>query len=113
MEAPQRMVTGAVASKDGHLAEVVLIGESTELGRVVRWGPGAFRDAQHLAIWINIRLQSREEQSKALLPDSRRGNQESVVVFMCHSSGDKPAVRTLYRQLQADGFQPWLDEESL
>jgi formylglycine-generating enzyme required for sulfatase activity len=34
-------------------------------------------------------------------------------VFLCHSSGDKPAVRDLYRRLQADGFAPWLDEEEL
>jgi hypothetical protein len=34
-------------------------------------------------------------------------------VFLCHSSGDKPAVRSLYHQLRQDGFQPWLDEESL
>jgi tetratricopeptide (TPR) repeat protein len=34
-------------------------------------------------------------------------------VFLCHSSKDKPAVRTLYHRLQEDGFQPWLDEKSL
>jgi hypothetical protein len=34
-------------------------------------------------------------------------------VFMCHSSGDKPVVRDLYRRLKADGFAPWLDEEEL
>jgi hypothetical protein len=34
-------------------------------------------------------------------------------VFLCHSSGDKPAVRELYKRLRADGFAPWLDEESL
>jgi hypothetical protein len=34
-------------------------------------------------------------------------------VFMCHASCDKPAVRELYRQLRADGFDPWLDEENL
>lgn len=34
-------------------------------------------------------------------------------VFLCHSTGDKPAVRDLYRRLQADGFAPWLDEEEL
>ncbi len=34
-------------------------------------------------------------------------------VFLCHSSGDKPAVRELYRRLLADGFDPWLDEEKL
>jgi formylglycine-generating enzyme required for sulfatase activity len=34
-------------------------------------------------------------------------------VFLCHSSGDKPAVRDLYRRLSTDGFAPWLDEEEL
>ncbi len=34
-------------------------------------------------------------------------------VFLCHSSGDKPAVRDLYQRLLADGFEPWLDEEDL
>jgi tetratricopeptide (TPR) repeat protein len=34
-------------------------------------------------------------------------------VFLCHSSGDKPRVRDLYRRLKEDGFQPWLDEVDL
>lgn len=35
-------------------------------------------------------------------------------VFLCHSSDDKPAVRALYYQLQAEGdIDPWLDEEKL
>ena len=34
-------------------------------------------------------------------------------IFLCHSSSDKPAARELYRRLQADGFEPWLDEEDL
>ena len=35
-------------------------------------------------------------------------------VFLCHSSGDKPAVRELYRKLAAEGWiDPWLDEEKL
>ncbi len=33
--------------------------------------------------------------------------------FLCHSSGDKDAVRKLYKALSADGFVPWLDEEDL
>jgi DNA polymerase IIIc chi subunit len=37
----------------------------------------------------------------------------SLHVFLCHSSSDKPAVRKLYHQLRADGFEPWLDEENL
>lgn len=34
-------------------------------------------------------------------------------VFLCHSSVDKPAVRTLYKALKDSGFNPWLDEEKL
>jgi len=34
-------------------------------------------------------------------------------VFLCHSSGDKTAVRSLYRKLETEGFDPWLDEEDL
>jgi formylglycine-generating enzyme required for sulfatase activity len=34
-------------------------------------------------------------------------------IFLCHSSGDKPAVRNLYQRLSSDGFKPWLDEEDL
>lgn len=34
-------------------------------------------------------------------------------VFLCHSSGDKPAVRKLYRRLRDDNIQSWLDEEDL
>jgi len=33
--------------------------------------------------------------------------------FLCHSSGDKKAVRALYHRLVADGIKPWLDEEDL
>jgi hypothetical protein len=36
-----------------------------------------------------------------------------LVAFLCHSSQDKPAVRQLYRRLQASGVLPWLDEENL
>lgn len=34
-------------------------------------------------------------------------------VFLCHSSADKPFVRDLYNKLEADGFDPWLDEKKL
>lgn len=34
-------------------------------------------------------------------------------VFLCHASGDKPAVRNLYDRLRQDGFDPWLDAEDL
>jgi cell wall-associated NlpC family hydrolase len=34
-------------------------------------------------------------------------------IFLCHSSADKEAVRSLYGRLKADGLNPWLDEEDL
>src|SRR2546421_6880908 len=34
-------------------------------------------------------------------------------VFLCHSANDKPAVRSLYYRLVADGIDAWLDEEKL
>jgi len=34
-------------------------------------------------------------------------------VFLCDASGDKPAVRDLYRRLCSDGIAPWLDEEDV
>lgn len=34
-------------------------------------------------------------------------------VFLCHASGDKPAVGSLYQRLRHDGCEPWLDEEEL
>ncbi len=34
-------------------------------------------------------------------------------VFLCHSSGDKAAVRELWARLRADGHHPWLDEQDI
>lgn len=34
-------------------------------------------------------------------------------VFLCHSSGDKPAVRELHSRIREDGFGPWFDEVDL
>ncbi len=34
-------------------------------------------------------------------------------IFLAHASEDKPAVRQLYRELRARGFEPWLDVEDL
>ena len=45
-------------------------------------------------------------QSKAETP-------RTLHVFLCHSSGDKPAVRELYQRLCAEGIDAWLDEEKL
>ena len=37
----------------------------------------------------------------------------ALSVFLCHSSEDKAAVRSLYERLVADGVDPWLDEKKL
>jgi hypothetical protein len=37
----------------------------------------------------------------------------SLKVFLCHTTGDKPAVRALYKHLRVDGVDAWLDEEKL
>jgi hypothetical protein len=42
-----------------------------------------------------------------------RSQSRKLRVFLCHSSGDKPAIRQLYRRLMESGYQPWLDEEDL
>ena len=34
-------------------------------------------------------------------------------IFLCHSSGDKAAVRELSQRLKSSGLEPWLDEEKL
>ena len=36
-----------------------------------------------------------------------------LLVFLCHSSADKAAVRNLCDKLEQDGFDPWLDERKL
>jgi hypothetical protein len=37
----------------------------------------------------------------------------SILVFLCHSSGDKPVVRRLYERLHNDHLLPWLDEKNI
>jgi hypothetical protein len=38
---------------------------------------------------------------------------QTAKVFLCHGSGDKPAMRELYQRPHDDGMQPWLDEVDL
>jgi hypothetical protein len=53
------------------------------------------------------------EPNQAANNDHRLQSQRPLRVFLCHSSGDKPAVRELYKRLQDKGIAPWLDEEDL
>jgi hypothetical protein len=48
-------------------------------------------------------------QRRSTLPPPSR----PLRVFLCHSSRDKFIARDLYERLSKDGFNPWLDEESL
>jgi len=57
---------------------------------------------------------SRIAENLSSLPRKpQRRTAYDFLVFLCHASGDKPAVRALYQRLQADGFPSWLDEENL
>jgi hypothetical protein len=47
------------------------------------------------------------------LPAASTGLPRQLKVFLCHASGDKPAVRNLYHRLRSDGIAPWLAEEDL
>jgi hypothetical protein len=61
----------------------------------------------------------RGEPGGGSAPPNDPGSDEAVAgarplgVFLCHSSGDKEIVRTLYRRLSEDRLAPWLDEEDL
>jgi hypothetical protein len=46
-------------------------------------------------------------------PQVNQGRYRPLQVFLCHATGDKPAIRKLYRRLQSDSIQPWLDEEDM
>lgn len=37
----------------------------------------------------------------------------SLNAFLCHASGDKPAVREMYTRLTFEGVDAWLDKEKL
>ena len=56
---------------------------------------------------------SRREQIDNLLKASENIFARPLRAFLCHSSGDKQEVRSLYRRLLADKIDPWLDEEKL
>jgi hypothetical protein len=42
-----------------------------------------------------------------------RSNPGQLLVFLCHSSGDKQPVHSLWERLTADGFSPWLDDKDI
>ena len=58
---------------------------------------------------------ARETAAPPAPSTARPSGKSQLRVFLCHSSGDKPAVRDLYDRLSsaADYIAPWLDEEDL
>lgn len=42
-----------------------------------------------------------------------KDDERPLRVFLCHASGDKPAVTKLYERLVKDGVDAWLDKEKL
>jgi formylglycine-generating enzyme required for sulfatase activity len=45
--------------------------------------------------------------------NAKREPKQALRVFLCHATGDKPAVRALHQRLCAEGIDAWLDEEKL
>jgi hypothetical protein len=43
----------------------------------------------------------------------RNSPAKNLIVFLCHGSEDKAAVREIYARLRQDGVRPWLDEEEI
>jgi TIR domain len=64
---------------------------------------------------VNVPKYHRKCETKALAATSAPTEQPlpRLTVFLCHSSGDKPKIRNLYKRLRDDGFSPWPDEEEL
>lgn len=69
-------------------------------------------EAIYTSRYIDAAVIHKDETSHQL---DEIGQRRQLKVFICHSSGDKPAVRDLYNRLRsaADYISPWLDEEDL
>ena len=71
--------------------------------------PHELRDFQWGTAYDTRAVLHWHEHLKSWLPKPDR----RLVVFLCHGSEDKQAVRDLYQRLQDDGIRPWLDEKNL
>ena len=61
-----------------------------------------------------IRFERAEGRCQTSAATRSTSRQVALVrVFLCHSSGDKTAVRKLYRRLESYGIDPWLDKERI
>jgi hypothetical protein len=75
--------------------------EALDLLELAQVGPTIFSDEE----WRTPPLST--------LARKRAQSTQRLCVFLCHSSGDKPQVRDIYKRLTAEGIKAWLDEESL
>lgn len=70
-------------------------------------------DYYHIAIAFNEPSSYARGAASLRAIDALERNSKPIRVFLCHSSGDKGAVRKLHQKLLKSGFQPWLDEIDL
>lgn len=68
-------------------------------------------------VYIDVKRYMPEPPTKSSTQKSASVTEEderqSLNIFLCHTTADKPAVRVLYKQLSASGCNPWLDEENI
>src|SRR5205809_8111890 len=67
------------------------------------------RDSDRIKTFFMNYIEVRDTTSTATKIEKER----RLKVFICHSSGDKIAVRDLYQHLKTSNVDPWLDEENL
>jgi hypothetical protein len=97
-----------------HLVDFLQIGTQT----LVAEPDGRSRRSPHTARETppNPKRHARQPVLKGRIDDSPPRAPESppsLLVFLCHSSADKPVVRRLERRLRGDGVETWLDEQAL
>jgi hypothetical protein len=71
------------------------------------WRPPEERRTGAIRSWWGEVTKARQPASTQV--SSVHSMSSTLLVFLCHSSSDKPAVRSLHKRLQADGITPWLD----
>jgi DNA-binding response OmpR family regulator len=106
-EGVRRVVEVGTALEDTETQERVL---RAAAGAYERMGEGEKADLILRMIEISQPVNEIRSPSSH---DQQSYTAQPLRVFLCHSSGDKPAVRALYRKLLAEGVMPWLDEEDL
>ena len=108
--AGDRLCTGVAVAAPPHAASVM-----TAMAHF----PGARRMAQFYQTGAGGQHQRSTSHANASITACHRragynGVMAKLEAFLCHSSGDKIAVRRLYQGLASEPFvQPWIDEENL